>query len=267
MFPSIDSETHTPMEFQQLVIAIIGGTGAVAVLTWSRALTAGGSLVTVFMALILIAGGGYIWLVPAVTFFVLSSVWTRWPGGADRKKAPRNSWQVLANGGVAALGGILALLGFADIGRLIVTGSFAAAAADTWSTEWGRPLGGHPLSLRTFRQSEPGRSGAISFVGTVASLSGAASVALASFAVDILSGKETILIFLAGAWGGLIDSLAGAWVQGVWENSDGSITEHKQPGTSEQRLVQGVAWIDNNAINLICTIAGATGAIGLMLIF
>src|SRR5262249_30381246 len=53
----------------------------------------------------------------------------------DAKGSTRDSWQVLANGGAAALACLLPLS--ADGSLWIVTTSLAAAAADTWATSIG----------------------------------------------------------------------------------------------------------------------------------
>ena len=74
-------------------------------------------------------------------FFVSSSALGRLAPGAGRRSTRRASRrdprQVAANGGPAALGALLGLHGTPTLGLWIVTGSLAAAAADTWATSIG----------------------------------------------------------------------------------------------------------------------------------
>ncbi|MBD3167549.1 DUF92 domain-containing protein, partial [bacterium] len=194
-------------------------------------------------------------------FFVLAGIWTRWPGGARDEKRRRNARQVLANGGVAGLGAMLALLGFQESGTMVMAGTFAAAAADTWATEWGRAFGGAPLSLRTGKRTEPGVSGAVSLTGTVASLLGAASVATALWSVQLLTIFPVILITAAGFIGAAADSIAGARLQAVWQMPDGGTTEHGSKAGDDAVMVRGVRWIDNDVVNGIATATGAISAV------
>lgn len=54
--------------------------------------------------------------------------------------------------------------------------SLAAATSDTWATEIGRRYGGKPFQLRQISKDEIGRSGAMTFIGTLASLAGSSSL-------------------------------------------------------------------------------------------
>ena len=86
---------------------------------------------------------------------------------AQQRPAPRNAWQVLANGGVAALCA-LAALGWRIPFAAAFAGAFAAASADTWGTEIGTLSRRPPVSILTFRPHETGLSGGITLLGTAA---------------------------------------------------------------------------------------------------
>ena len=90
--------------------------------------------------------GGWDWGLLLIAFFVSSSLLTRYKETAKlqvadqfAKGGPRDLWQALANGGLAALialgsgltGGTHWLLLFAFVGAI------AEANADTWATELG----------------------------------------------------------------------------------------------------------------------------------
>src|SRR6202042_903832 len=93
--------------------------------------------------------------------------------GRTRKRAagahaPRNGWQVLANGGVAAACAFAAVRGNAPFAAAFA-GAFAAASADTWGTEVGMLSPGAPVSLLTLRPIARGLSGGVTPLGIVAS--------------------------------------------------------------------------------------------------
>jgi uncharacterized protein (TIGR00297 family) len=226
-----------------------------------RWLTIVGALAAASMAILLVAAWGYAALAPALTFLVFSSLWTRWPGGVKGRARRRNLFQVLANGLPAALFAIVEIVHHDSLWVLMMSASFAAAAADTWSTEWGRPLGGYPVSLRPLRIASPGDSGAISAVGTLASMVGAASIALSAKAAGFLDNCDTWTVLYAGLIGGIADSLAGAWIQGQWISASGKHTEDRRDAGSNGQLVRGIAWVDNNVVNLIATGTGALVAL------
>lgn len=224
-----------------------------------RLLDAGGAWGAALLCLTIVLFGGWGLLLPGAIFFVLSSLLSRVGRGVKdglavrpEKSGPRDLVQVAANGGVAWLvlaAGMLA----GDVGQGWVVaafcGAFAAAAADTWSTEIGSLWGRSPRMVTTGRRVEAGTSGAVTLTGLLASVAGSASVA----GVSWLLGAPFIAILAAGVAGGLVDSLAGALLQGAWPG-EGSLVEARQAGTAP---VKGLAWVDNDTVNLLCTAAGA----------
>lgn len=249
------------MNATNAALLLAGCATGVFLLARFRLLTFAGAVLAGVMALLLAAAGGFGWLAPALAFLLPASLWTRWPGGSRRTDWTRTVSQVLANGGVAVLAAVIAVL-FRDpeLGGLLLSGAFAAAAADTWSTEWGRAFGGAPLSLRTFRRVESGRSGAISAAGLLASLAGGASVAIAAGLAGVVDSGRIYAILWAGVIGGFADSLAGAWVQGIWRSAEGRFHETPRDAGPGATLVRGAAWIRNDAVNAFATVVGASAA-------
>lgn len=246
------------MEWIAAILLFLIGSRLFAVLGW---LTIAGAFAAFLMASLLYAAWGINGLIPALTFLIFSSIWTRWPGGIKGQARRRNVYQVIANGLPAALFALLELFHHHALWNLMMAASFAAAAADTWSTEWGRPLGGAPLSLRNLKPATPGDSGAISAVGTLASLSGSGSVALASLFSGKVDNCGMWILLYAGLFGGLVDSLAGAWIQGLWRSQDGTISEEQAKAGAGATLVRGVGRIDNNVVNLFAAGSGALFAL------
>ena len=111
-----------------------------ALLAWrARSLTAAGAAAASVVGTLVVIGTGWGGGAVLAAFFVSSSVMSRLsppPPGLDPKGERRDARQVGANGGPAALGALVALHQ-PSLGLWIVTGSLAAAAADSWATSLG----------------------------------------------------------------------------------------------------------------------------------
>ena len=201
-----------------------------------RWLTGGGAVAA------LAVGGATVWemgwrgLALLLAFFVTSSVLTKSTRG-------RTARQVFANGGVAALAAALG-------SWPAFAGALAAATSDTWATEIGSLSRTPPRLITTRQMVPPGTSGGMTALGTGAGALAAAFIAaLAVVLVPRAAGPGSAepirfgaAVAAAGIGGMLIDSLIGATLQG------------DERGV---RLDRGFAWLDNDAVNLAATTAGA----------
>lgn len=239
-----------------------------------RLLTPAGALLAGGLGASIIGMGGTAWAVPALLFFGSSALLSRGASGASSASgshaapgADRNVLQVLANGGVAWGLLLTATLTGAQLCYWGFVGAFAAAAGDTWATEIGSRFGGSPRSLRTLRPVEAGTSGAMSREGTLAALGGAALVGVgtgpfaSAFLAPEASAVAAVLVVAGAGWvGAFADSLAGAYGQARYqEEQTGRLTESAGPG---RRHVRGLAWLTNDVVNVLCTLAGAAAAMG-----
>lgn len=159
-----------------LAAAVLFGVGTYR----ARFLDASGAVAGAVFGWMLVALGGVAWAVPALVFFVASSLLSRL--GRRRKAAAesraekgsrRDAGQVAANGGVGAA--LLALAVFVPEPALYwaFVGAFAAAAADTWATEIGTLVGGPTRRLGIGPRVPPGTSGGVSAAGTAGAALGA----------------------------------------------------------------------------------------------
>jgi uncharacterized protein (TIGR00297 family) len=187
----------------------------------------------------LLVGGATLWGVGwrgfglLLAFFVSASLLTRTGG-------QRNARQVFANGGIAALG---ALLGSWPA----VAGAVAAATADTWATEIGAFSPTSPRLITSRLPVPHGVSGGITPLGTAGGAAGAAIIGIVAWVLGPRELRLAGVVVLAGVIGMLVDSVLGATVQGNFPN------EPVQP-------TRGYAWLDNDAVNLAGTLAGAVAA-------
>ena len=165
-------------------------------------------------------GLGWRGVVLLFAFFVSGSLLSRLAGERDGQKTQRNYRQVLANGGVAALAGMLG-------SWRLAAAALAAATADTWATEIGSFSPHPPRLITTWKPVRTGTDGGVTLLGTAGGVAG--TVLIWGCAALLFSSSSAVV--LAGLAGMLADSLLGATVQG-------------------KRF-------DNDAVNLAATVTGA----------
>ena len=215
---------------------------------------------------------GWRWGALLVAYFVVASLLSRLLGGVNSarvrrivaKDGPRDAWQVMANGGMFALCALGTLLphGAASF-ALAALGALAASSSDTWATEIGTRFGGTPLSLRRLRAAPAGTSGAVSIVGSIGMLGGAAFVAGAARALDL--HWALVPIFLGGVAGAVTDTVVGALGQEKrWCNRCNESTERAvHPCGAAPRLRSGMPGVDNDAVNMLASFVGAAVAVAM----
>lgn len=188
----------------------------------------------------------------------------------------RDAWQAGANAAPAAL----CMLGFAASGSMVFAagflGSMACAASDTWASELGVLSSAKPRSIINWEPLQKGQSGAVSLQGTLASAVGATAMVLgAAPFLSLLPGAflwkvVALPAALSGFLGSLIDSLLGATVQALYEDSKGNYTEKRYETLYSEnrgdirmatRLVKGYSWITNDMVNIISNSAASLLAI------
>ncbi|DBA02000.1 TPA: hypothetical protein N0F65_000247 [Lagenidium giganteum] len=185
----------------------------------------------------------------------------------------RSAGQVLACSAIATMIAVYHILLFGDAERSIsfsqskvsailltsYIGHYACCAADTWASELGVLSKSNPVLITTLKRVPPGTNGAISLVGTVASVLGGAFMGVLYLIVSLFSSTAQVHVITLGAImgliGSLIDSLLGATVQSTWYNrkskkicAEGA--PHNSADATYERLA-GINVLTNEQVNLV----------------
>ena len=236
-----------------------------------------GSLAAFGMGLIVFGLGGISWSIVLMVFFVSSSLLSKLFKGRKAeseayaaKGAKRDAGQVLANGGIASLF-VLVHLFFPNnwLPWIGFVAAFAAANADTWATEIGMLSKNPPRMLGNGKLVVKGTSGGVSLTGTLGAAAGAGLVALTAWAVwpwnfGSIQPWFIVILFLAGLAGSFVDSYLGATVQRVnycpaCRKETEKTPLHSCGAATEYR--RGWRWMNNDWVNLFCTISAAVIAL------
>ena len=227
----------------------------------AQALSASGAAAAFAVGAAVFGSGG--WAAAAVLFsFFLPSTLLSCVGRNDKsaiaggeRQSPRSGWQVLANGGVAAVCALAATRGSAPLAAAFA-GAFAAASADTWGTEVGTLSRRSPVSILTLRPQRAGLSGGVTTLGIAATLVGALCVAYTASLVRVAPLGS---VALGGVAGAVLDSILGASLQALrWCPVCACECETRRHRCGAITLPRrGVSWIENDAVNFAATLCGA----------
>lgn len=226
-----------------MIRLLIGGfiaAGVAASAVQLRMLTSDGAAAATALGAVIVGFGGWAQAGLMFLFFLTSTLLTRVQ--SERKPHPehgrgRTGGQVLANGIVATLLAVWHGLSPTPLSAAAFAGAIAASTADTWATEIGLLSSSPPRLITTWQIVAPGRSGAISLVGTAGGVVGA-------------------LLIAAVGWWWLHAPFGVVWIAGIVAMFADSLIG----ATLERR----VAFVDNNAVNVIATLFGALIALLLL---
>ncbi len=242
----------------------------------AHTLTTDGALAAFAVGTLTFGSGGWPATVLLLAFFVPSVGLSRL--GKTRKRllgdiakgGPRDARQVLANGGASTVAIVLARIDTAhvEIWLAAFAAGYAAATADTWSTEIGTLAKGAPRSILTFRPIATGLSGGVTVQGTAAALAGALWIGSAALVMSYTAPIAALVVVLGFA-GAILDSVLGAAAQALRFCPHCRRACENDPhvcGTATVPL-RGYAWLDNDGVNLAATcIPAALAAAGTLVI-
>lgn len=218
-----------------------------------------GAIAALLVGTAILTGAGYAGGLALLIFFTGSSVVGRLAPDPARhlgaRSGRRDAWQVLANGGSAA---VAAVLFSGPLALWIVAGSLAAAAADTWASAIGALSRREPVDILRGLPVPPGTSGGITALGTVGGLIGALSLAL-PLGLLTRAAPPAAAAMGIGFGGMLLDSLLGSALQGKFAcRRCGMNSERRRHACGDRtERIGGLAWLTNDGVNLIVTATAA----------
>lgn len=135
-------------------------------------------------------------------------------GIEEERGGRRGAGNAFANTGVAAFAALMATLTYAhDPAMLAFTAALVAGASDTVASEIGKAWGRRTFLLPFLRTVPPGTNGAMSVEGTAAGIGSAALLALAAFALGLITLPLTLVVVAAATAGALVESLLAATLE------------------------------------------------------
>jgi uncharacterized protein (TIGR00297 family) len=273
----------TQFSLAQLAAGLILST-AIALISYRyKAVSGSGAAGMISVGTVIFGLGGLAFTIPLLFFFISSSVFSiiHTPGKikslADAEKSSRRDiGQVMANGGIGAF----LTLAYFFTGNIIwyfpYLASLCEAAADTWATELGTLYPDSPISIVSLKRVDPGQSGGISIIGTLSAISGTMMTMLVASAAGFLIPE--LMMFEMTTWlitascglaGAILDSVLGASLQAQYRcQACHHWTERHRHCDQSAVLVRGVRFINNDFVNITCTLfAALLASILLILVF
>ncbi len=193
-----------------------------------------GILVANIVGLSVFFWGGFNGFLTLIVFFGVAELATLFLTGKKAKEAHarRNTGNIFGN----ALPAVVALILNSPLGFF---GAISASLADTLSSEIGILSKEKPFLITTLKPVEYGTDGGVSLLGLLATVGGSLVMGVLHF-VFFADTALAFIVFLAGIFGSLLDSVLGATVQ-------------------KRR------WIDNNEVNFASSgIAALVAALAAM---
>lgn len=182
-----------------------------------------GFLMGTFIGIVNYAFLGWKGFLVLASFFILGSIATKLGmeskkqrGLAEKKSGARGWTNAISK---CSVGSSIALVSFfvlPEMNSLFLVAfaaAYAAANADTLSSEIGQWLGSKAYSLTTFKQVKPGTEGAISLEGTLAGIAGALIIALISFYIGLITPGQILLVVIAAIISNIFESYMGIFFE------------------------------------------------------
>jgi uncharacterized protein (TIGR00297 family) len=173
------------------------------------------------IAIVIYAGTGFTGIVLLGAFFLLGVLATSWkkewkqrPGENSPEENGRDAYQVLANGGAAALLSVLAVVfGTVSMWPFLIACAFASAAADTVSSELGMVYGKKFFNIVSLQPAIKGDNGVVSFEGSLFGILASTIIACLYSVMQGFHFTTFSFIVIAGTIGNFADSILGATLE------------------------------------------------------
>ena len=186
-------------------------------------------------------------------------------GNSGEGHKARRAKQIVAVGLFAIIALVLHSLTDKNVFYYIFFLALTEQIADSMASDIGRLTKKRNLNIITFRPMEKGLSGGVSVLGTCSALVSSFALMSIPFFLGAVSVKAFLLIAVIAFVGTLVDSVAGALFQSLYQCGNcGSKVESTVHCGVPAKLIKGFGLIDNVAVNYIAGFV--TCAMGAVLI-
>ncbi len=243
-----------------------------------RYLDRDGAVAGIMVGSIILIGLGWPALIIMMVFFTFSTFSTRLKYsykrqlGFGQEKGGKRGWRnTLANGGIAASSALADLFFGGQIFFAAFLGAIATSMADTLATEIGLLSRSRPRLITNLRKKVgAGTSGGISLLGELMVIIGSLLIGILAvfFEFSSIPIFTVILIALSGGIiGSHVDSILGATIQSMNRCIVcGAITESNNHHNKLTESFKGFRIIENNTVNFLSTLTGASVAVSIFII-
>ncbi|MEO6228884.1 MAG: DUF92 domain-containing protein [Ferruginibacter sp.] len=186
-----------------------------------KKLTIAGAIAGGLITCCIFAGTDFTGVVMIGLFFIIGSWVTTWKmavkealDAGENQHGKRTASQVLANGGVPGILGLLAWK-FPENAiwfQCMIAAALASATADTISSELGTLYGKKFYNILSFQPGKRGENGVVSNEGTLMGLLGSMIIA-ATYCLGFGFTIHFVWIIIAGTAGNIADSILGATLE------------------------------------------------------
>jgi uncharacterized protein (TIGR00297 family) len=256
----------------QIIIGFLGAFFLAYASYKFNALSGSGAFGMIMVGTITFGLGGLIFAIPLIFFFISSSLISLIMTPSKRqamiifdKTGPRDIRQVLANGTVASACVILYFVTGGFIWFFPYLAALCEATSDTWATELGTLSTKYPVSITTLKRVEPGLSGGVTVIGTLAAMAGSLATMLSGYSaagIDFGLQQFQLKFWLAavnaGFAGAILDSMIGGSIQAMYRcNVCERMTEKKRHCGLPADHIRGWRFINNDMVNFISSLFAA----------
>ncbi|MBO8170653.1 MAG: DUF92 domain-containing protein [Bacillaceae bacterium] len=256
--------------YNQILLGLLFSLIIAAMAFQKKSLSLSGAMVAVLVGTIIYSFGSVAWYGLLLSFFISSSLLSKWKEAqkkelADRfdKNGARDGIQVLVNGGWGAFLPVAAWIHPWPGWYPMFLGAMAAANSDTWATELGVLSQKKPRHILSGKPVEKGLSGGVTAAGFMASITGGLFIGLMAF---LLTGIEQGNFETGYIWMGLVSGLAGSLADslagGVFQlkyvcQICQKETEKKMHCGVPCQTTEGWTWMNNDTVNLVGSVTGS----------
>lgn len=223
-----------------------------------------GATATFVLAVIIFALGSWMWTIPILSFFILSSFLTKFRKKINprvdsifQKSDERDHVQVLANGGFPGIIILLNQIHTMELYYIAYVSAIAAACSDTWATEIGTLFNTKTFNIINFNPVEQGISGGVSVIGFIGAALGATIITISAAPWLNISYELFSIILASGFLASVFDSILGSTYQAKYNCLVcGKTIENKFHCGKNTVHTNGIKWLDNDAVNFAASLFG-----------